>query len=55
MTLGVTCAQPHKVSKCWNNGCKPKIESNKNSKIGGKKSKQVLKEEFKKVEILDNG
>jgi hypothetical protein len=24
-------------------------------KLGEKKSKQVLKEEFKKVEILDNG
>jgi hypothetical protein len=50
MTLGVTCAQPHKVSKCWNNGwCKPKIESNKNSKIGGKNLNKFLKKNPKKL------
>jgi hypothetical protein len=36
MTVGVTCVQPYTISKYWNNGCKPKIESNKNSKIGEK-------------------
>jgi hypothetical protein len=49
MTLVVTCAQPHKVSKCWNNGCKPKIESNKNSKNRGKNVNKFLKKNPKKL------